>query len=302
MRKFFVRYFCFIDMLLFFFYETCFFKFYQDRKFDGEKFQNVLQEEMRETQRGCVDMEFMQLLIIILLYISRIFLFIFSIHASSWKGNAAVQFCFEQSLKETVLSWARDSFLILYYFLSWTIVCVLIFIAYGALLPLQSVRSDSSKSAFPTLYSPFFFSYFSLLFTKPSASPFLRTTLFATSLASSLSLLSFFSSPTSSFHQLHHPLFLSIPPNPQFRPKTACKNEATNPERMQQTDRETEFVLFKHKQFMSLGALLGALVGAIPIPLDWNCSWQVWPIPNLYSSTFFSLLFGILALSSSGHI
>lgn len=30
----------------------------------------------------------------------------------------------------------------------------------------------------------------------------------------------------------------------------------------------------------SIGAALGAAFGALIIPLDWNVSWQAWPIPN----------------------
>ncbi|CAF4470536.1 unnamed protein product [Rotaria socialis] len=33
------------------------------------------------------------------------------------------------------------------------------------------------------------------------------------------------------------------------------------------------------------GTMLGAWLGAIPIPLDWDCWWQEWPITCLVSST-----------------
>jgi phosphatidylinositol glycan class F len=29
---------------------------------------------------------------------------------------------------------------------------------------------------------------------------------------------------------------------------------------------------------MAMGALVGAWVGAIPIPLDWDREWQKWPV------------------------
>jgi hypothetical protein len=30
---------------------------------------------------------------------------------------------------------------------------------------------------------------------------------------------------------------------------------------------------------MFMSTLLGAWLGAVPIPLDWNRPWQVWPVP-----------------------
>ncbi|POM71228.1 3-ketodihydrosphingosine reductase TSC10 [Phytophthora palmivora] len=43
----------------------------------------------------------------------------------------------------------------------------------------------------------------------------------------------------------------------------------------------------------SLGAMLGAYVGALPIPLDWDRPWQQWPLTCVYG-TLFGHVAGIL--------
>jgi hypothetical protein len=41
----------------------------------------------------------------------------------------------------------------------------------------------------------------------------------------------------------------------------------------------------------AIGALLGAWLGAFPIPLDWDRPWQAWPVTCVYGSLF-GFLFG----------
>jgi len=40
----------------------------------------------------------------------------------------------------------------------------------------------------------------------------------------------------------------------------------------------------------AVGALLGAWLGALPIPLDWDRPWQTWPVTLVYGSTIMYVL------------
>lgn len=44
-----------------------------------------------------------------------------------------------------------------------------------------------------------------------------------------------------------------------------------------------------------VGAVVGAWLGAIPIPLDWDREWQKWPVTILVGMYVGSLLFGRLS-------
>jgi len=50
----------------------------------------------------------------------------------------------------------------------------------------------------------------------------------------------------------------------------------------------------------ALGALAGAWFGAIPIPLDWDRPWQVWPISCTYGALFGYIL-GMLWAARCGY-
>ena len=44
-----------------------------------------------------------------------------------------------------------------------------------------------------------------------------------------------------------------------------------------------------------VGAVLGAWLGAVPIPLDWDREWQKWPVTILVGMYAGSLLFSVVA-------
>jgi hypothetical protein len=48
-----------------------------------------------------------------------------------------------------------------------------------------------------------------------------------------------------------------------------------------------------HTASVAIGAMLGAWLGAIPIPLDWDRPWQQWPLTCVY---------GVLSGSTLGHV
>jgi phosphatidylinositol glycan class F len=55
-------------------------------------------------------------------------------------------------------------------------------------------------------------------------------------------------------------------------------------------------------RFLTLGSLLGAWIGAFPIPLDWDTWWQKWPISCVFGCLIgatISLIFFTLAQNHS---
>ena len=70
--------------------------------------------------------------------------------------------------------------------------------------------------------------------------------------------------------------------------------------RLDSKDRETwfrVFIDFKLRNMnevalavTSMSSILGAWLGAIPIPLDWDEPWQAWPVTLVYGSMFGALL------------
>jgi len=48
--------------------------------------------------------------------------------------------------------------------------------------------------------------------------------------------------------------------------------------------------------YTGIGAVLGAWMGAIPIPLDWDMPWQAWPVSLVYGSVFGSSVGAVVAL------
>ena len=39
-----------------------------------------------------------------------------------------------------------------------------------------------------------------------------------------------------------------------------------------------------------MGIIIGVWIGAIPIPLDWDRLWQIWPMSCVFGAAFFAFI------------